>query len=164
MQQKPQSENDKKKYSDAYELLEKQRREQAAKEAAAAPKAGLGETSAPEAGIAQPDEMGKSRAYELLEKQRNERLAKEAAEKAAAEAVTVSEQPPASSLPPAAPTLEWIAEHKVVAGDTLSGIALKYYGSAAREHWMAIYEANKETIGNNPNLIRIGQRLNIPKL
>lgn len=57
-----------------------------------------------------------------------------------------------------------IAHHKVVAGDTLSGIALKYYGSAAKEKWMAIYEANKETIGDNPSLIRVGQKLNIPEL
>jgi nucleoid-associated protein YgaU len=59
---------------------------------------------------------------------------------------------------------EPIAEHTVVSGDTLSGIALRYYGSAARAKWMAIYEANKETIGNNPNLIRIGQKLTIPAL
>lgn len=53
-------------------------------------------------------------------------------------------------------------KHKVVAGDTLSGIALKYYGSAAREKWMMIYEANKATIGDNPNLIRAGTELIIP--
>ena len=56
------------------------------------------------------------------------------------------------------------AEHTVVSGDTLSGMAQKYYGSAAREKWMAIYEANKETIGDNPSLIRVGQVLQIPEL
>ena len=54
--------------------------------------------------------------------------------------------------------------YTVIAGDTLSGIAQKHYGSAAREKWMAIYEANKELIGDNPNLIRVGQKLRIPRL
>lgn len=54
-------------------------------------------------------------------------------------------------------------KHKVVAGDTLSGLALKYYGSAAREKWMIIYEANKATIGDNPNVIRAGAELIIPE-
>ncbi len=57
-----------------------------------------------------------------------------------------------------------MAEHTVASGDTLSHIAQKYYNSAARDKWMAIYEANKEMIGDNPSLIRIGQVLKIPKL
>lgn len=56
------------------------------------------------------------------------------------------------------------AAHTVVSGDTLSGLAAKYYGSGSRENWMAIYEANKETIGDNPSLIRVGQVLQIPEL
>lgn len=59
---------------------------------------------------------------------------------------------------------EYIAEHTVVSGDTLSGIAANYYNSAARDKWMAIYEANKETIGDNPGNIKVGQVLQIPKL
>ncbi|MFU8773070.1 MAG: LysM peptidoglycan-binding domain-containing protein [Anaerolineales bacterium] len=57
---------------------------------------------------------------------------------------------------------KFIAQHTVVAGDTLSHIALKYYGSAIKEKWMLIYEANKDTIGDNPNLIQPGMVLNIP--
>jgi nucleoid-associated protein YgaU len=56
-----------------------------------------------------------------------------------------------------------LATHTVASGDTLSGIAQQYYGSAARDDWMAIYEANKETIGDNPSLIKPGQELRIPK-
>ena len=52
----------------------------------------------------------------------------------------------------------------MVSGDTLSGIALKYYGSAARDKWMLIYEENKGIIGDNPNLIRPGQVFKIPNL
>ena len=67
-----------------------------------------------------------------------------------------------AAKPAAAP--QYLTEHTVAEGETLSHIALKYYGSAAREKWMAIYEANKAVIGDNPNLIRIGQVLKIPKL
>jgi nucleoid-associated protein YgaU len=59
---------------------------------------------------------------------------------------------------------EYVAEHKVVAGDTLGGISLKYYGSAIKSKWMAIYEENKGIIGDNPNRIIAGQVLKIPKL
>jgi nucleoid-associated protein YgaU len=69
---------------------------------------------------------------------------------------------PATPTPPVQP--DYIAQHTVAPGETLSHIATKYYNSAARDKWMAIYEANKETIGDNPSLIRVGQRLNIPQL
>jgi nucleoid-associated protein YgaU len=55
-------------------------------------------------------------------------------------------------------------EHVVAEGETLSGLALKYYGSAAKEKWMAIYDLNKRVIGDDPNLIKPGQRLRIPDL
>jgi nucleoid-associated protein YgaU len=67
-----------------------------------------------------------------------------------------------ASAPAAAPAPAVIAQHTVVPGDTLSGIAQKYYGSAAK--WPQIYEANKAVIGANPNLIRPGQVFQIPKL
>jgi nucleoid-associated protein YgaU len=59
---------------------------------------------------------------------------------------------------------EFIAEHTVKADETLSHIALKYYGSSVTEKWMAIYEANKPVIGENPSAIRPGMVLKIPKL
>ena len=59
---------------------------------------------------------------------------------------------------------EYIGEHTVAAGDSMSAIAQKYYGSAAKEKWMAIYEANKDLMGDNPTLIHPGQTLKIPKL
>jgi nucleoid-associated protein YgaU len=54
-----------------------------------------------------------------------------------------------------------IAEHTVVKGDTLSGIALKYYGNASEKHYMYIYDKNKDVIGDNPNMIMVGIKLNI---
>ena len=57
-----------------------------------------------------------------------------------------------------------IAEHTVAAGDSMSAIAQQYYGSGVKEKWMAIYEANKDVMGDNPTLIHPGQVLKIPKL
>ena len=90
---------------------------------------------------------------------------KPAAKPSIAHAAGAAPAAPATPVAPAAPAAPaFIAQHKVVSGDTLSGIALKYYKSAEREKWMAIYEANKETIGNNPSMIKIGQVLQIPDL
>ena len=55
------------------------------------------------------------------------------------------------------------AEHKVLEGETLSHLALKYYGTAAKEAWMAIYEFNKAVIGDDPGKIRPGMELKIPE-
>ena len=44
--------------------------------------------------------------------------------------------------------------HEVVAGDTLSKIAEKYYGD--RNLYMNIFEANKDIL-KDPNMIKIGQ-------
>ena len=50
--------------------------------------------------------------------------------------------------------------YTVVAGDCLWNIAKKYYGDGSQ--YTKIYEANKGTIGSNPNLIKPGQKLVIP--
>ena len=73
--------------------------------------------------------------------------------------------PPAEPAPqtPAAPEMKIIAQHKVSDSDTLSHIALKYYGSAAEVYWRFIYEFNKEVIGERPNILRPGIVLNIPE-
>jgi LysM repeat protein len=58
--------------------------------------------------------------------------------------------------PQTAPTLRI---HKVVAGDTLSKIAKKYYGNA--NEYMKIFDANKDML-KDPNKIFPGQELIIP--
>lgn len=52
--------------------------------------------------------------------------------------------------------------HTVAKGDSLSKISKQYYGRM--DKWRAIYEANRATIGNNPDLIKPGQVLTIPEL
>jgi nucleoid-associated protein YgaU len=59
---------------------------------------------------------------------------------------------------------EVLTTHTVSAGETLSDISMKYYKSAIRDKWMVIYEANKDVIGANPNVIKAGQVLKIPKI
>jgi nucleoid-associated protein YgaU len=46
-------------------------------------------------------------------------------------------------------------------GDTLSHIALHYYADATK--WNLIHDANRAVIGPNPNLIRTGLKIVIPK-
>ena len=52
--------------------------------------------------------------------------------------------------------------YTVVSGDSLSKIAKRHYGDAAK--WHQIYDANKGVIGSNPDLIEVGQVLTLPKL
>jgi nucleoid-associated protein YgaU len=49
--------------------------------------------------------------------------------------------------------------HDVVSGDTLSALAKKYYGDAAK--YDRIFEANRDQL-NDPDKIRVGQKLKIP--
>ena len=65
-----------------------------------------------------------------------------------------------ATAPPAAAPAEAEQVHVVVAGDTLSALALKYYGKAGM--YMKIFEANRDILAN-PDLIRVGQKLRIPK-
>ena len=57
-----------------------------------------------------------------------------------------------------------IAEHTIGPDETLSHIAMKYYGHSTRDYFMVIYEANKEAIGDNPGIVRPGTVLHIPEL
>ena len=62
---------------------------------------------------------------------------------------------------PAAPAkLQEPEVYVVVAGDSLSKIAKRFFGDA--NQWRRIFEANRDQI-QNPDLIRPGQKLKIPK-
>jgi nucleoid-associated protein YgaU len=47
-------------------------------------------------------------------------------------------------------------------GDTLSAIALQFYGDGAEPLWRRIYNANIAVIGPDPAVIASGQQLRIP--
>ncbi len=57
-----------------------------------------------------------------------------------------------------------LATHTVSGDETLSHIALRYYGHATPPYYKLIYEFNKAVIGDNMNIIRAGQVLEIPQL
>lgn len=73
-----------------------------------------------------------------------------------AEITFLSDAPAPAPKPQNTPTLRI---HKVVAGDTLSKIAKKYYGKAG--DYMKIFEANKDKL-KDPDKIFPGQELVIP--
>ena len=50
--------------------------------------------------------------------------------------------------------------YTVGSGDTLSSIAEAVYGSA--NEWERIFDANRATIGGDPDDLRVGMRLTIP--
>lgn len=58
------------------------------------------------------------------------------------------------------PAPETSQRYVVVKGDCLWSIAKKFYGDGTK--YMAIYEANREVVGGNPNKIYPGQELVIP--
>ncbi len=53
-----------------------------------------------------------------------------------------------------------MTQYIVQAGDTLSLIALRFYGDG--NMWPVIYKHNRERIGGNPDFIYPGLRLIIP--
>lgn len=54
-----------------------------------------------------------------------------------------------------------MATYTVKSGDTLSDIAQEKLGDADR--WREIYEANKDAIGDDPDLIQPGMDLELPE-
>jgi nucleoid-associated protein YgaU len=63
----------------------------------------------------------------------------------------------AVAAPPISAEVEY---YEIVAGDTLSGIAKRFYGNA--NAYPEIFEANREVI-KDPDLIFVGQKIRIPK-
>ena len=63
--------------------------------------------------------------------------------------------PPSTSREPA----DHPHSYTVAAGDTLSRISTKVYGSSGR--WMDIFQANRDTL-SSPNALKVGQELRIP--
>ena len=67
-------------------------------------------------------------------------------------------------IPKGTPSEKYIAQHTLTADETLSHLALKYYGHATPPYWQLIYEANKAEIGEDPNKVRPGLVVKIPIL
>lgn len=76
----------------------------------------------------------------------------EAAAKAAQEVAAAAEQ------------FEIIKEHTLTYDDTLSGLALHFYGHATPEYWGLIILANKSAIGDKVKDYTPGKVIKIPRL
>ena len=50
--------------------------------------------------------------------------------------------------------------YEVQSGDTLATISQQYYGDPTQ--WRRIYDANKDTIGDDPDKLKLGTKLTIP--
>ncbi len=73
-------------------------------------------------------------------------------------ALSVTQVTPATNASPAPAAAA--RTHTVVKGDTLAGIARKYYGKSAQ--WQKIAEANKDTLPD-PTKLKLGMVLKIPQ-
>jgi nucleoid-associated protein YgaU len=70
--------------------------------------------------------------------------------------------PPPSPMPgPGAPAAGEVTIYEVKSGDTLGAIAQRFYGKASL--YPKIFDANRDIL-TNPDLIKVGQKLKIPKL
>ena len=75
------------------------------------------------------------------------------------------EQKPATAAPAANPKPAGVTlaseprTHEVAAGDTLTGMAQRYYGDASQ--FRKIFEANRDQL-SDPDKIKVGQKLKIP--
>jgi hypothetical protein len=78
-------------------------------------------------------------------------------------ATVPSPSPVGSPRPVAVPSAATTAsdDYVVQPGDTLRSIALERYGDA--EQWRRLYDANRETIGADPDALIAGVRLRIPR-
>jgi nucleoid-associated protein YgaU len=50
--------------------------------------------------------------------------------------------------------------YEIQSGDTLATIAQQFYGDPSQ--WRRIYDANKDTIGDDPDKLKLGTKLTIP--
>ena len=75
--------------------------------------------------------------------------------------IRILEPPAAPPIPPLVPQkMEEETTYVVQPGDTLSALAQRFYGKASL--YPKIFEANRDIL-SNPNLIKVGQKLRIPK-
>lgn len=103
-----------------------------------------------------------AREKQLAEENKARAAAMAAQAAAAAKAAEDAKAAAAAAAEAARP--KFIGEYEVKPDDTLSAIALKFYKHATPPYYTLIYEANKDVIGSNMNIIRPGTKLHIPEL
>jgi nucleoid-associated protein YgaU len=81
---------------------------------------------------------------------------------AAAPASGAPEKPDANAIKPdtTSPKLDTQTQYEVQPGDSLAKISMKLYGNSGK--WQAIYDLNKEAIGENPAKLKLKSILKLP--
>jgi len=74
------------------------------------------------------------------------------------------EETPTGTSEPAPVAGAAAKQHIVAAGESLSKIAARYYGTGGKENVDRIYNANKSAIGSDPNKLKVGMKLVIPNV
>lgn len=64
------------------------------------------------------------------------------------------------SVPPPPPPDDGFRIHVIAPGENLFRIAMLHYDDGTR--WTEIHEANRDLLGDDPHLVRVGMRLRIP--
>ncbi len=77
-------------------------------------------------------------------------------------ATTIRAEPTQLPTPPQFAARGQVQTHVVQGGEFLRELAIRYYGDDVL--WTVIYAANRELIGENPNILTAGQVLIIPRL
>lgn len=72
--------------------------------------------------------------------------------------INLTDTPDAQTPVESAPSVRM---HIVAAGETLSDISKKYYGTVG--NWNKIYQANKDQMPRGPNALKTGMKLVIPQ-
>jgi nucleoid-associated protein YgaU len=87
-------------------------------------------------------------------------LASPVASPSAATGASTTSGPTPTSAPAAGSDSGSGSDYEVQSGDTLLTISEQEYGDATQ--WRKIYDANKDTIGADPDKLKIGMKLKIP--
>lgn len=70
----------------------------------------------------------------------------------------------AARLNPLPPKMAILKEHTLTPDDTLSALALHFYGHSTPEYWGLIIEANKAELGEDVKNYKPGKKIKIPVL
>ncbi len=96
---------------------------------------------------------------DIAARQKAEEEKRKFAEAQAATIKAAQEAAQAAALP------KLIKVHEVKGHDeTLSGLALHFYGNATRPYWELIWNLNKDVLGEDPDHLKVGMKLKIPEL
>jgi nucleoid-associated protein YgaU len=145
-----------KKIGDALSTKDEKAAAEAAQKAAAAVKA--------EADKAKMEAAAKSKELDAMKKSKEVEAAREKIEAARKASAKADADRIIAAAAAAKPKYNIIKEHTLTPDDTLSGLALHFYGHATPEYWKYIIEVNIDTIGADVKDYTPGKVIKIAEL